>query len=298
MRGLHRNAVAALNEQINATKNESQDNDVSTYVSIYHFGNDVQCLLANQHVFAVQNIIPSQIRVAGATALMDAVGMAADDLQSVPIAADEDVSYLIIAFTDGQENISRHFTVSSFKAMTRERNATDMWTFIMSGPRHCHADFERLGILPGNIQEWEQTEAGVERMSASVQTGLARYYSGRQKGVRSTAEFFQPDLSRVRTTDVQRLDNLSGNFAKLPVNNATPDGKEWQIRPFVEDRLGRNATLRRQYGLSYKPGTAFYQITKPETIQSYKQILIREKTSGAVYGGSQARQLIGMPFGS
>ena len=45
-----------------------------------------------------------------------------------------------------------------------------------------------------------------------------------------------------------------------------------------------------------KKGAAFYQLTKTETaIQDYKKIIIRDKTSNAIYEGVATRDLLGVP---
>lgn len=58
-----------------------------------------------------------------------------------------------------------------------------------------------------------------------------------------------------------------------------------QIRDFVEKKIGKTMLI----------GSAFYQLTKPERLQSHKSICIREKHSGKVYSGDAARDLLGVP---
>lgn len=47
----------------------------------------------------------------------------------------------------------------------------------------------------------------------------------------------------------------------------------------------------------YTPGTVFYQLTKTEEIQSYKQILVQKKFTKEIYAGNEARELLGLPVG-
>ena len=42
-------------------------------------------------------------------------------------------------------------------------------------------------------------------------------------------------------------------------------------------------------------GKAFYLLQKPETIQSYKQVLVRDKATDKLFSGTEARKLIGLP---
>ena len=58
------------------------------------------------------------------------------------------------------------------------------------------------------------------------------------------------------------------------------------IKPFVETKTKK----------PYVAGTAFYQLTKKEDeVQDYKQIALRDKKSGTVYSGVQARNILGLP---
>jgi hypothetical protein len=50
-------------------------------------------------------------------------------------------------------------------------------------------------------------------------------------------------------------------------------------------------------GMTFQKGRSFYQLTKPEKVQSHKEVLLREVKTGAVYGGAQAREILGLPKG-
>jgi len=62
--------------------------------------------------------------------------------------------------------------------------------------------------------------------------------------------------------------------------------RETEIREFVVEKLGQ-----------YRVGDAFYQLTKKEMVQTQKALLLMEKGKGAIYGGPEARDLIGLPTG-
>jgi hypothetical protein len=49
-------------------------------------------------------------------------------------------------------------------------------------------------------------------------------------------------------------------------------------------------------GRPYRTGSAFYELTKTESIQASKQLAVMDKrTFGGVYTGPQARQVLGLP---
>ena len=50
-------------------------------------------------------------------------------------------------------------------------------------------------------------------------------------------------------------------------------------------------------GLSFKPGRGFYEFTKTETIQGYKEVVLMERDSGDLFEGAKARSMIGLKAG-
>lgn len=84
------------------------------------------------------------------------------------------------------------------------------------------------------------------------------------------------------STRFKRSRNLEavpiGRFQVMYVDDDQP------IRDFVEDN-----------GLIFKKGRGFYQLTKTETIQEYKEVVLREDATGDLYGGEKARELLGLP---
>lgn len=78
------------------------------------------------------------------------------------------------------------------------------------------------------------------------------------------------------------MTDISQEVLLLPVSGA--EGQE--IRAFVQKRIGK----------PMKKGAAFYQLTKTESkVQDYKVIMIRDKTTNAIYSGAAARQLLQVP---
>ena len=45
----------------------------------------------------------------------------------------------------------------------------------------------------------------------------------------------------------------------------------------------------------YRKGAAFYELTKREEIQENKELLVMEIGKSAVYGGADAREVLGLP---
>lgn len=69
-------------------------------------------------------------------------------------------------------------------------------------------------------------------------------------------------------------------FQMLDVGNRVP------IKEFVQST-----------GAIFKVGRGFYELTKPETIQEKKEVVLVDKESGDMYSGTKAREMIGLPYG-
>ena len=217
----------------------------------------------------------------GMTPLLDAVGAAVDELERIP--KDDYTSRLILCVTDGDENKSRRYNKFNFANLMRRLD--DSYTITFQVPKGNKRATTAFGIPEDNIKEWEQTDEGTRETFAETQDAMNNYYQDRTAGKRSTKTFFSKVQSHVPANAKRLLQDLSASFREYQV--VTED----IIRPFVEAKTGKD----------YVPGIAFYQLMKPEKVQPNKEVLVQEKKVGRtrpkVYGGPQARDLIGLPQG-
>jgi hypothetical protein len=290
MRRIARAAAKDYNSKIASIREGSNSQNQDTIVSVVECGygdtDRVRRDVINSNVNVLKPLVESAYQADGCgTPLWDSVGELIEMFEAVPDAADKNVSFLVMAITDGDENASRKYSASSLAAKIRQLEATDRWSFIFRVPVGAGRKLARtLGISEGNIQEWEQTERGVEVAAKRDAEAFTEYFTSRSKGATSTRKFYT-DLSKVSSKDVEvALTDVSKEVMIWPVG-PKDDGAE--IRPFVEARLNGDPLLK---------GAGFYQLTKTEpTVQDHKKILIRDKTTQAVYFGQAARQMLGLP---
>lgn len=290
MRNIARPAARDYNSKIASIRTASDSQNQDTIVSVVECGygstDRVRRVVTNSNVSTLIPINESQYQADGCgTPLWDSVGELIEMFESVPDADDKNVSFLVMAITDGDENASVKYNASVLAKKIRALEATDRWTFVFRVPRgHGRAIARKLGISEGNIQEWDQTERGVEVAAAKDAEAFTQYFTARSAGTTSTRKFYT-DLSKVSSQDVAvALTDVSQEVSIWPVS---PKDNEAEIRPFVEARLNGKPMLK---------GAGFYQLTKTEpTVQDHKKILIRDKTTQAVYFGQAARQMLGLP---
>ena len=88
---------------------------------------------------------------------------------------------------------------------------------------------------------------------------------------------FNSMMNRAETTMFQAADLRAvspGRFQVLDIDN------NCSIKGFVLEN-----------GLNFKVGRGFYEFTKTETIQGYKEIVLMDKVTGDMFTGSKAREL-------
>jgi len=138
-----------------------------------------------------------------------------------------------------------------------------------------------LGIPEGNIDKWDATQKGIEEVGRKFEKSMTSYYTARSTGSRKVVNMLQ-DIADVTVNDVKRVAVKVKDFKM--VQNGT---KTVEIRPLLQDNFG--ATF------DYKLGNAYYELVKRETIQKTKSIAIRDRISGELFVGYDARSLLGLP---
>jgi hypothetical protein len=265
---------------------ENQDTVVSVVELGYGRTASVRHVVTNSNVTALEPLAEGAYSASGSgTPLFDAVGALIDEFERKPDARDQNVSFLLMITTDGQENASRSWSASRLMEKIRELQATDRWTFVFRVPRGYSTYLTRFGIPEGNILEWEQTSKGVEVAAVQTTQAFTSYFTARSAGQKSTRSFYV-NVADVKPEQIQRaLTDISAEVNFWPV--ATKEN-DVMVRDFVEKRLKGKPMLK---------GAAFYQLTKTEDeVQDYKVIMVRDKTTNAVYAGtSEVRQLLGLP---
>ena len=280
MQSISRPAVDAFNRVLDAIKEGARAAGQETTVGFYTFGermNPVSRKFFDAPIEALKPLTYSDYRAEGNTPMFDCIAAAIND--ALALKVDEDTSFIVNIITDGQENASR-ISAAEIKKLISKVQGTDKWTVTFLVPQGEKRQLvQGFGIPEGNVEEWAATSAGAARAAQQISQGYASYFTARSTGKRSVKGFFTTDLSKLTAKEVKaNLTDLSGQVGVLKVT------KEADIKTFVEGQ-----------GLTYLKGRAFYQLTKDEKVQSHKEIMLQEKGKKAIYGGQDARSLLGLP---
>jgi hypothetical protein len=272
--------IKATDGLVSYLAQRSKAMDQETRLTFYTFNHTTECVFYDMDVLRMPSIA-DHYHPRGRTALRDATGRAINDMKMTAILYG-DHAFLLYALTDGWENESH--LVSAPQLTAQITGLPDNWTIAGLGPNATSLyELKGVGFPAGNVERWDTDSAtGIEDAGESVLRSAGNFMTGRAAGVRSSRTLFSTDAtvlnpSTVRAAGLGRL--APSSYSVIDVfGNTRPD-----VRPFVE-----------RYGFTYVVGNAYYQLTKRETIQAGKQILVREKSTGNVYGGQEARDLLGL----
>ena len=279
MSGRERELIRVADELIEFLKEKSQSYNQETRVTMYIFGADTQTACYDVDVLRTPSIRDMYEATGPRTALIDATLFAIEEMkQTATLHGDH--AFLLYVLTDGQENNSSNPSLTLTQTLNR---LPENWTpAILVPDRMGQRAAVRFGFDIENTMIWDATtDQGVREVGTRIQQATDNYMQARATGVRGTRSLFSMDVHNLRPTLV---DSALQEVPSDRWTSFTVDPQTVVIRDAVEKNVG-----------AYRTGCAFYQLTKTETIQPQKQIAVREKSSGKLFSGAAARQLLGLP---
>jgi len=274
--------IRVADAEIKHLAQRSQELDQETRVTVYTFNNTIECVIYDKDVLRLPSMA-TFYEPSGMTALVDATRLSINDLAMTPEKYG-DHAFLIWVLTDGNENASRDRTGLDIKI----NSLPGHWTVAALVPDvRGKIEAKRFGFPADNIAIWNPNSSdGIQEVGLTIRKANENFMTGRAQGVRGTRSMFSTGADAVNEQTIQQagLTPLSpSEYMIVPVNYDRP------IREFVQDN-----------NMQFVLGRGYYQLTKTETIQPQKEILVVEKQGlpngfGKVYGGREARHLIGLP---
>ncbi len=287
MRGLAGPAANDYNLTIDGIRQSIEGDGQEAIISVVECGvGPTGAVKVKENLVPVAAVPPlSMYHTTGsATPLWDSVGAAISCIEGVADRNAPNVAFLVMVITDGHENSSRQWNAAKIADKIATLQTTDKWTFAFRVPRGHARQMVSAGIPAGNVMEWEQTEAALVASSAATVSATRSYFSSRASGSTSVKSFYETvDLNKISTLDIkQSLIDISPSVRKAHMGDAV-----MEIKDFCESAFG-----------TYTVGRGYYQLSKSETIQENKKLVLFDKEQNRYYSGAQARQLLGLaPYG-
>lgn len=280
MNGKQNKLIDAADDQIKYLARRSEELSQETRVSIYYFGETtIECLIFDMDVMRLPSIKELYKVLRENTSLIDAIMKSQEDLETTSQLYG-DHAFLTFVLTDGEENRSRKYSATDLK--NKIFNAPENWSMGFLVPDQNGVRWmENLGVLRDSIAIWDtKSTAGLDVATSAIRNATETFMSNRSKGVRGTRSVFSTGA------DAVNVKTVTESLVVIPKS-------AYGIYE-VPEVARIDETVKKVMG-GYKIGSSFYQLTKTETIQPQKEIIVVDKQSGKAYGGAQARNLIGLP---
>lgn len=276
--GIHADQVVKVfDNQIAHLAQRSKELDQETRVSVYLFSDRVSCLIYDKDCLRLPSL-SGYYRAGGNTALIDGTMKAIEDLEKTATLYG-DHAFLVYCLTDGEENRS---STPASALSAKIKSLPENWTAAVFVPNQNGVfEAKRFGFPAENISVWNTASVtAVEDTGKVMRQSTEAFMQARSTGLRGTKSLFNLDTSKINSNTVRAsLTELdSSQYELLNVHKAAV------IKPFIEG-----------WKIPFRLGAAYYQLSKPEKVQGHKQICVQNKLNGKVYGGSNARRMLGLP---
>jgi uncharacterized protein YegL len=264
-------------------KTQSEELDLETRISVYTFSyhHQIKCLIFDKDVFRLPSI--KGLYVAnGQTALIDATILSQTDLAATAQMYGEH-NFITYVVTDGYENDS-HQGAHVLSNLIARQSAN--WSLACLVPDRNARDYAvSAGFAPNNILIWDATSAaGLEKAAAQIKESTQSYMTSVSRGVAI-------DKNNVFGTGVDKVNASTVKANLVPLTKGSY--QVWDV-----DTDTRIDLFVQSKGWTFHVGKGHYQLTgRSVLVQANKKILVLEKSTGLVYGGAEARALVGLPQG-
>jgi len=278
MSSLSQQAQKIYDDTVQSLLNEA-DNTTNVFVSLVTFGSQVKVI--NKLTQDIKNF-KYDYSAYGNTKLFDAIGKSISILEETNVSSSD--AAIMICITDGAENDSVLWNSKSIKKLMEDKDQFSNWTLAFNLPKGYKNRFtSQFNIEDKNCREWEVTTQGLEETNVINTRSISNYATSFKSGnLHMSSKSFYANAT-IDDSDLNsqifknNLHEETNNFTKHLVNSDST------IKTFVEN-----------IGYNYNKGDCYYELTKKEIVQKYKDFIVKDK-NGKLYSGDNARCLLGVP---
>lgn len=276
-----------FNAEVQRLRDQSVNLNQETRVSLFSF--DAGMLAGRSNVLRLKNSF-FDIDVMRVPTLTDYLPSGNTPLYDATIKTWEDLStisqiygnhaFLYYVITDGEENRSACRPDQFKTRIDQIQKSAENLTLAVLAPSAAQAHSLKLIGFP-NVAVWDPSSAdGFREAGETMRRATDTFMRSRSTGVRRVNNVFEIDTTQVSASVVKAsLDPLKADqYRILPVRAKAV------IQPFVES-----------WKIAYRPGSCYYELTKRETIQSYKELMLLNRKNGQAFQGHAARSILGLP---
>lgn len=269
MNHLNRHVRNFVSDQIEVLRNSAQKDGLRYRVSAYSFSTHIRLSQPPLDLSQIDRLAVEKMyspENAG-TALNDALLTVAKESGSNPT--------LIILVTDGEENGSTCREIQKVQQAVISLLSGGKVSLTVAGPHGVRLYTDSVGIPPGNVTIWEATERGIQQLSRFSCSSLNTYTQARSMGITATQSFYAQPITKDEDEFNKVLKGAAGRVNPIKPTHVLRIGNNdpKKIRDFVNQKLGSTG------------GKCFYELTKPEKVQPYKDVVIQDTVTGEFFQG-------------
>lgn len=164
--------------------------DIDYTASLYAFANRNRAVFEDVKLDAVNNTEIQELLADGvSTSLYDSLGEVLSKMEN------EVQPYLIVVFTDGEDNSSKTYTAASIKALMAKLEAQGNYTFVFMGASaDSWSEADNISVPKGNRSLFERSK--ISESFKSLNSNTRMYSMARQtpNASMSTESFYQTDI--------------------------------------------------------------------------------------------------------
>lgn len=280
MRGIMSKAIDQTNTWLKSFESTPDD---TIQVSVYGFSTHLRLLRSLNDPSKIKPIRSSEANDFGLTALYSSIDQVITDLQAVPSAESDEVSYLVMVVTDGRDEppAGKRFEPSRLAYRIGLLQEQDNWTFAFAAPStyEKRSIIANLNLYDDNVTVWSATDQGVEDLGIQTVSAIGSYLDARAKGATRSATFYANAAPIKVDADLKPMDPLSYRILSVL--------KDTSIQAFVEEN-----------GLTFYKGCGYYELKGRASVdvQDYKDLIVVDNAKpDRLYSGSNVRQLLNLP---
>ncbi|KAI1697050.1 hypothetical protein DdX_18734 [Ditylenchus destructor] len=173
---------------------------------------------------------------------------------------------------------------------------------------------KNMGVVVHGVQALNRRHAGefyaecarvtggvhmpLDQFNSVVDLVMAVCYREAQPG---HLELYEKEIQALPGRYTRSVRTMFDRMLGRPANTTLPPGDMNAVTPGrfqVLDVGDRDVSIKdfvEAQGVRFQKGRGFYEFTKPETVQKYKEIILMEKDTGDMYEGAYARTLLKLP---
>jgi uncharacterized protein YegL len=209
MNSIRKETLSGLNEQIQELKKTASK--ITTKVSLVTFDSQVKFVRWNEPLEDFAEISEDEYIPNGMTAMLDGVGMSIDKLRNEVNIDNNDISFLVIIISDGDENSSKEYGWEKVAEIVKKAEDDNRWTITYMGANQDLSEVQqKMGLGHDNVAVWTTSTNGTGYAYSVMSGCISNYRTSRATSdatVLCKSSFYAPsvtdDITGTSTTSVE-----------------------------------------------------------------------------------------------